>query len=132
MINFSQVSNISLPEGSVQKIVDASGVVLWEKQGGQLVSVTVNSSDDLGYLNILIVQSGSLTIGGIAITKATQVISVPSGETSIVYVCGKTLAEPRKLYVNGTLIGTATSEGYTLSTSVNVSEGSTITIRFTT
>lgn len=113
----------------MQKISKADGTVLWEKTR-RLVSVAVNSSDDLGYLNILIAESGSLTIGGVAITQAQQTISIPAGETGINYVCGKTLSKPRKLYVNGALIGTAASEGVVVSTSVNVDEGSTITIRF--
>ena len=34
-MNFSEITNINIPEGSVSKITDSKGFILWEKQGVQ-------------------------------------------------------------------------------------------------
>lgn len=34
MINFENVTNITIPEGNVMKITDSSGIILWQKKSG--------------------------------------------------------------------------------------------------
>ncbi len=34
MINFANVTNITIPEGNVTKIADSSGIILWQKKSG--------------------------------------------------------------------------------------------------
>lgn len=49
MINFSQVTNITIPEGSVLKITDSNGTILWQKSSNpyrrlQYIESTDNSA----------------------------------------------------------------------------------------
>lgn len=51
MINFANVTNITIPEGNVMKITDSSGIILWQKKSGGdytfIDSITVPSQATL-------------------------------------------------------------------------------------
>ena len=51
MINFSNVTSITIPEGNVTKISDSSGIILWQKKSGGdytfIDSITVPSKTTL-------------------------------------------------------------------------------------
>ena len=51
MINFANVTSITIPEGNVTKVTDSSGIILWQKKSGGdytfIDSITVPSKATL-------------------------------------------------------------------------------------
>ena len=97
------------------------------------VSVTVtDSSGTQSGLSSLLTSKGALTVGGVAITSGSQIVTVQTGEIEVVYTLTSALTTGRTLYVNGTAIGSVSSAGTTLRTTVTVSDSDEITIHFAT
>ena len=94
-------------------------------------SITVAVSDSAGYLNVIIGTSGVLTVGGHTITAANTELSGMNATIEITYRLTASLSKARTMKVNGTAIGTAGTAGDTLTTTIAVQNGDTITIEFT-
>lgn len=71
-IDFSTLQGLTIPEGVVTQIADASGAVLWKKKpAGATVTITVSGPTYYG-------TPGSVIIGGVSYNTPTSVV-VPFG-----------------------------------------------------
>ena len=93
-------------------------------------NIIVSVDDISGYLDVLINQRGILSVDGNAIVGANTELKTQSSEVSITYTMTGSISSPRTVTVNGVVIGTAGSAGDSLSTTIDVSDGDTITITF--
>ena len=98
--------------------------------GDKPCNIIVSVADIPGYLDVMINQKGTLTVDGNTITGANTELTTQSSKVSITYTMTGSISSPRTVTVNGVVIGIAGSAGDSLSTTIDVSEGDTITIIF--
>lgn len=133
MMDFLGVTSIVIPEGNVVKIQNATGEVLWEKDTS--FTITVECSDTLNYVNSMTTNIGTLTVDGNIISTSdryslSETITVTKSTVEVVYTVKSNVSKNRQLYVNDVLIGTISTAGAVMSTSVPVVDGGSIVIRF--
>ena len=95
-------------------------------------NIIVSVNDIPGYLDVMINQKGILSVDGNTIVGANTELKTRSSKVSITYTMTGSISSPRTVTVNGVVIGTAGSAGDSLSTTIDVSDGDTITITFNT
>lgn len=98
--------------------------------GDKPCNIIVSVTDTSGYLSTLIQQKGILSVDGNTITGENTELTTQSSKVAIIYTMTGSISSPRTVTVNGVVIGTAGSAGDSLSTTIDVSEGDTITIKF--
>ena len=99
---------------------------------GKSCNIIVSVNDIPGYLDVMINQKGILSVDGNTIVGANTEMTTKSSKVSITYTMTGSISSPRTVTVNGVVIGTAGSAGDSLSTTIDVSDGDTITIIFNT
>ena len=97
---------------------------------GKSCNIIVSVTDIPGYLDVIIKQKGVLTVDGNTISGENTEMTTKSSEVSITYTMTGSISSSRTGTVNGVVIGTAGSAGDSLSTTIDVSDGDTITIIF--
>jgi hypothetical protein len=132
MMDFAGVKAITIPEGSVTKIMRGSEV-LWEKPPATGIAVHISFSDQDGATTRFLGELGTLTVGEITITAAEMDITLPSGTSTVTvtYLLTKRINNRRNVSVNGTNIGQVRDANSKVSTTVNIESGGTITIAMT-
>ena len=93
-------------------------------------NIIVSVDDIPGYLDVIINQKGILSVDGNTIVGANTELKTQSSKVSITYTMTGSISSPRTVTVNGVVIGVAGSAGDSLSTTIDVSDGDTITIIF--
>lgn len=123
---------VSIPEGTVVKVTNAAGTVLWEKSSAARVAVHVSFSDAGGATDRFLGELGVLTVGGITISAAESDITLPAGTSTVTveYKLTTALSNKRKVLVNGATVGNIQGENSPITTDIAVSDGDTITVRF--
>ena len=91
MIDFSTLKGLTIPEGNVTKITDASGRVLWNADDG-MRTVMIAGSGHASYCYVM--------IDGVKYTS-TATLEVPVGTIITCYVHDKYGANKQSLKVNG-------------------------------
>ena len=92
--------------------------------------VTVKASDSGGYLSAVLAAC-TLTVAGTQITAAETSLELNSSSVEIVATMASTLSKARAVSVNGTSLGSVQAAGSSVSTTIEVEDGDTITIVFT-
>lgn len=98
--------------------------------GDKPCNIIVSVTDTAGYLSTLINQIGILSVDGNTIAGENTELTTQSSKVAIIYTMTGSVSVPRTVTVNGVAIGTAGNAGDSLSTTIPVSEGDTITITF--
>ena len=98
--------------------------------GDKSCNIIVSVDDIPGYLDVMINQKGILSVDGNTIVGANTEMTTKSSKVSITYTMTGSISSSRTVTVNGVVIGTAGSAGDSLSTTIDVSDGDTITITF--
>lgn len=99
MINFALVKGITLPEGNVKQMADASGRVLWSVDDG-MRTVTINGMGDSTYCYVTI--DGVKYYGSIG---NVITINVPAGTVMSCYVGHPASSGYTKaIQLNGTMV----------------------------
>ena len=113
--------------GSYSAVVDA--YVVSHSNQPSLVDITVSVSDEGNSLSGMLSTKGVLTVASNKITSSSTSLTV-SPKVEVSYTLTSSLAVARTVVVNDITLGTASASGDTLSTTVDVSNGDTITILF--
>lgn len=95
MINFSTLKGLTIPEGVVTQIADASGRVLWSKS--RTATITISNTGNRGSCNIS-------HNGTIYYTPTTFTANI--GDT---ISCGAENSEKNRVYVNNVLVASGDS-----------------------
>ena len=104
---------------------------------GNKKTITVSVSDNGNGLIALTTTKGTLKVSGIDIVatnnaSATENMSVYGKTVEVEFTMIGDITKPRKLSVDGVSLGTFSATGQTVKTTVNISNGYTISIKFTT
>lgn len=129
MINFSTLKGLTIPEGNVTQIADASGAVLWSAVEKVTVTITTSGMFLTGST------PGSVTINGVSYTAATTV-EVPAGSVIVcsapwVTMYNSTNRAGGSVSVNGTTVArlvvgvNPTIYEYTVNSDVKITFGYT-------
>ena len=106
-IDFSTLKGLTIPEGVVTQITDASGNVLWKKISG--IPITVSGFGGYGIMsdsNALVIIDGTKHSG--IYTGEAQTYYVPAGTVITCQVCSPTTTAPATILLNGTTVLTVT------------------------
>lgn len=101
-----------------------------ELENATVDNITVIVTDEQNVAATLISTYGVLTIGDLTITDTQTNLSDVPKNVNVQYTLNRTISYPRALYANDIYIGTFGTAGDTYSTTIQISSGDTITIRF--
>lgn len=96
-INFATIQGLTIPEGVVTQITDASGNVLWSA-GGKLISVAMSGSGGL-YSQVVIdgTSYGFINVENIEVSKGTTMVctveTISAGNAGKIYLNGVLVAQ---------------------------------------
>ena len=96
------------------------------------ITIYVGVTDSGGAIRDLLQGAGTLTVNGQRITSSGAKIAVATGAVQVVYTLASDLATARTVTANGVAMGTVSTAGQSVSGSVSVADGGTVTIAFTT
>lgn len=132
-INFATLKGLTIPEGNVTQIADASGAVLWKSAPAEAI-IKFKVANGGNFSSITTSTYCSLEIDG-GYHNATEEIVVPIGK---VVTCrfGTTSNQTRKLYLNGAEISSYTYDStngtyyydYTVIGDVGIAMGSSMSM----
>ena len=111
MIDFTTLKGLSIPEGEVSQIADASGMVLWKKApSGANVKVTLNNGGN--FASMTTSSYAYFTIDGVKHNIAEELV-VPIGTVITFGVSRPTSGTVTAgIYLNGTVVSYTTSDRY--------------------
>ena len=109
-IDFSTLQGVTIPEGEVTQIADASGTVLWSRAADTAAIYITGSGVYSGYEHTL----ASVTIDGVEYTSDATV-EVRVGSTITLYVYISTNLAVAEISVDGTVVA-QTDQGVLTST----------------
>ena len=130
MIDFSTLQGLTIPEGNVTQIADASGNVLWKAApSGATVKLKVVNGGH--YSSITTSTFASITIDGVAYNTTEELI-IPIGT---VLVCKCSSNGSNKMYLNGEEVVTYKESGssnvcydYTVKGDVEITYGGSMSV----
>ena len=114
MINFSTLQDLTIPDGVVTKITDASGMVLWsaEKPATITISFTRSGNGSFGAIAAVIVDGVTYPAGENESAPPTEELIVPIGTIITCKVGGMhtSVVSNAKVTLNGTTVASGNTE----------------------
>lgn len=120
MIDFSTLKGLTIPEGVVTKITDASGVVLWSANTTAKVTITSECNGIMGDRAHIKIVSDTVIFEAYPYTTTDCTIEVPIGATIECTVSRDKGNADSSISVNGTKVLTEGTYIYTVTRDVAV------------
>ena len=120
MIDFSTLQGLTIPEGVVTQITDASGVVLWSAKRLARVTITSDCNGIMGDTAHIKIVSETVTFEAYAYDMPNCTIEVPIGSTIECTVSRNKGNADSSISLNGTKVLTEGTYIYTVTGNVAV------------
>lgn len=120
MIDFSTLKGLTIPEGVVTQIADASGVVLWSAKRTAIVTITSDCNGIMGDTSHIKIVSETVTFEAYAYDMPNCTIEVPIGSTIECTVIRNKGNADSSISLNGTKVLTEGTYIYTVTGNVTV------------
>lgn len=120
MIDFSTVQGLTIPEGVVTQITDASGVVLWSAKRSAKVTITSECNGIMGDTSHIKIVSDTVIFEAYAYDMPNCTIEVPIGTTIECTVSRSKENADSSISLNGTKVMTEGTYVYTVTGNVAV------------
>lgn len=120
MIDFSTLKGLTIPEGVVTQIADASGVVLWSAKRSAKVTITSVCNGIMGDTSHIKIVSDTVIFEAYAYDMPNCTIEVPIGSTIECTVSRNKGNADSSISLNGTKVMTEGTYVYTVTGNVAV------------
>ena len=120
MIDSSTMQGLTIPEGVVTQITDASGVVLWSAKRNAIVTITSECNGIMGDTAHIKIVSETVTFEAYAYDMPNCTIEVPIGSTIECTVSRNKGNADSSISLNGTKVMTVGTYVYTVTGNVAV------------
>lgn len=120
MIDFSTLKGLTIPEGAVTKIADASGTVLWSAKRNAIVTITSECNGIMGDTSHIKIVTETVNFEAYAYDMPDCTLEVPIGSTIECTVTRNKGNADSSISLNGTKVLTEGTYIYTVKGNVAI------------